>query len=103
MKDKHVKVVVAVVIVALAAAAAWVIHVRNQTREQQRAIAGLVADATQELAQALTKGSEGMARADQRLETFRAMEVSRQRPFADAAEHYLITTRTIARASGDAA
>jgi hypothetical protein len=103
MNKKHLKAIAAAAIVAIAAAAAWAVHVRNQTRSQHDAIAALVGDATEELAEALTKGSAGMARADQRLETLRAMDVSRQRPFADAAEHYLISTRTIARASADAA
>jgi len=104
MNDKRIPIAIGVIVLVLAAIAAYVIHLRNQTRAQQQEITALVAGATEQLKDVLQNGSsdEKLKAADASLESLRTMNVSRQPLLADAAEHYLISTRTIVRAKNDA-
>jgi hypothetical protein len=104
MSDKRIPIAVGVVVV-LAAIAGYFIHLKNQTRAQQRDLTALVASATDELKEVLAKGpSEAHLKvAESNLETLRTMNIVRQPALADATEHYLISTHTIVRAKLDAA
>jgi hypothetical protein len=72
----------------------------HQQRTEQRQIAALVADTTEQLRQALTNGSsrEIAARIDGHLQSAKS---ARGSPLADAAEHYLLGAREIVRRRAD--
>jgi hypothetical protein len=72
----------------------------HQQRTEQRQIAALVGDATEQLRQALTNGPsrEIAARIDGHLQSAKSMRGS---ALADAAEHYLIGAREIVRLRAD--
>ncbi len=92
---------IAAIAVLLAAAIAGAIVFRgHQQRTEQREIVALVADTTEQLRQVLATGSsrEIVARIDGHLQSVKTV---RNSPLADAAEHYLLGAREIARRRAD--
>ena len=102
---KRLWVIVAAVLAAGAAAGGYAYYAAQQKRAQQQAIAALVDKASAGIRGALARapGAAELEAAQGNLDTLRAMDSSRQRAFADAAERYLISAHTIVRARGDAA
>ena len=96
---------VAAALITAAAGGGYAWHAAKQKTEQQRAIAALVDKATAEMRGALAgaPGAAELAEAQAALDALRALDSSRQRAFADAAERYLISAHTIVRARGDVA
>ena len=95
------RLIVASVAGLLAVAIAGVVIFRgHQQRTDQRQIVALVADTTEQLRQALAAGSsrEIVARIDGHLQSVKSV---RDGPWADAAEHYLLGAREIARRRAD--
>ena len=103
MSDKYIKVIFAAAIVLLGGVTAYLVHGDRQKKAQLREITAVVSAASEQLKTALDKGPApgDLAAADANLQSLRAMDTSRQLAAADAAEHYLISVRTIVRARGD--
>ena len=103
MSDKYIKAIFAAAILLLAGITAYLVHGDRQKKAQLREITAKVSAASEQLKSTLDKGpAQGdLAAADANLEALRAMNTSRQLAAADAAEHYLISVRTLVRARGD--
>lgn len=97
--------VFALAIVALIAIGTYFAYSLHQKREQQRAMAALVGEATTQLRDALAKGATAaqVSKMETAMEALGAMKPVRDRPLAEAAELYLFSARAIVQRSADRA
>ena len=96
-----IKAIAGIVIIAVASIAGYMGWAAKQKKDQQQAVARLVSDSTEQLKVALAKPTpELAAQLDANLQ---AVKAPRDRAFADAAEHYILGAREIARRRADAA
>lgn len=101
MLEGRAKLVVALLVLAVAGGTAYYLHAQKEKREQQRAVAALVANTTEQLRKALagTASPDLVKRLDGNL---KAAKAPRDPDFADAAEDYIHSAREIARHRTDA-
>jgi hypothetical protein len=89
---------------AIAAIVGYVAWESNARREEHRAITALLAQASGGLAQVLKQPApEHAARLDASLRSLHGLDAQRQKPYAQAADVYLVSVRAIAQRQADAA
>lgn len=95
------KAIVAAVVLVIAAAMAYSLFAAKQRKDQQHAVATALGDTTVQLRKALstTPTPEVVSRIDSNLQ---AAKAPRDRELADAAEHYILGAREIAKKRSDA-
>lgn len=90
--------------VAIAAIVGYVAWETNAKREEHRAITALLASGTDGLTQVLKKPSvEQAAKLEAAVGSLHALNAKRQKPYAQAADVYLVSARAIAQRQADAA
>ncbi len=101
MSFRHVAAVGALVIAGVVGYAAWNVHAK---RTEHRAITALVGEASGSLAAALKQPApEQAAKLAAAATTLQSLETRRQRPYAEAADVYLVSARAIAERQADVA
>lgn len=95
------KAIVAAVVLAIAASTAYSLFAAKQKKDQQHAVATALGDTTVQLRKALSTApsAEVVSRIDNNL---KAAKAPRDPQLADAAEHYILGAREIAKRRSDA-
>ena len=95
------KAIVAAVVLVIAGTMAYSLFAAKQRKDQQHAVATALGDTTVQLRKALstTPTAEVVSRIDSNLQ---AAKAPRDRELADAAEHYILGAREIAKKRSDA-
>jgi len=95
------KAIVAAVVLAIAASTAYSLFAAKQKKDQQHAVATTLGDTTVQLRKALSTApsAEVVSRIDNNL---KAAKAPRDPQLADAAEHYILGAREIAKRRSDA-
>jgi uncharacterized protein (DUF1499 family) len=95
------KAIVAAVVLAIAASTAYSLVAAKQKKDQQHAVATALGDTTVQLRKALSTApsAEVVSRIDNNL---KAAKAPRDPQLADAAEHYILGAREIAKRRSDA-
>ena len=101
MSIKYVAAAGATAIAGIVGYVAWTVQ---EKREEHRAITALVHEAASGLATSLKQPSPELAKKlEAASQSLQALRVQRQKPYADAADVYLVSARTIGQRQADAA
>lgn len=101
MAFKHVAAVAGLAIAGIVGYVGWTVQAK---RQETRALHALVADVSSGVAQSLKQPSPALAaRFEAAGKSLEELKVSRVRPYAEAADVYIVSARTIAQRQADVA